>query len=239
MWGTRPSGRDRNYVVIKHGLRGINSQIHNVKFREGYAVVDKNSKTYFQLKKFPNLRNAKEFPLTYLRSLPFITRSRDIEMVYGKDVFLSYLEAVSKDKTDKEAKDKLDREQREASEQAKREQDLSKKQEIEQKIAQLEQTLETTKEEISDIEEVQEELQKLESEIPEVTKCAYRVEAGTLCKYDAAEESPSGYCNLHVLKDPKLKELGIEVAFVPKKQLKEYREQIINKLSKLKDESKF
>jgi hypothetical protein len=56
---------------------------------------------------------------------------------------------------------------------------------------------------------------------------------------NAAPESPSGYCNLHILKDPKLPELGIDVKFVPKKELKEYRDQVINKLAKMKSEGKF
>ncbi len=239
MWGVRSSGRDRNYVVMKHSLRGIDGQIHNIKFRDGFAVVDKNSKAYRQLKSFPNLRNAKEFPLTFLRSLPFITRTRDIEMVYGRDVYLSYLDAVDKEKADKEAQDKLQREQALAAEQAQRELDLSKKQQIEEKIAQLEETLETAKEEVAEITEVQEQIETLEAQIPEVTKCAYRVREGTLCKYDAAKESPSGHCNLHILKDPKLPELGIEVKFVPKGELKEYRDQVINKLARLKSEGKF
>jgi len=239
MWGIKASGRDRNYVVIKHGLRGINGQIHNVKFRDSYAVVDKDSKDYFRLRKFPNLSKAKEFPLTYLRSLPFIGRTKDIETVYGKDVYLSYLKAVEAEKEAKEAQDKLNREQTNAAEQAAREEELSKKQAIEAKISQLEETIESAQQEVTEIKEVKEEIQELQSELPDITKCSFRVQGGTLCKYDAAEESPSGHCNLHILKDPKLPELGIEVKFVPKKELKEYRDQVIGQLAKLKAEGKF
>jgi hypothetical protein len=231
MWGVRASGRDRNYVVIKHSLRGINGQIHNVKFRNSYAVVDKDSKTYRLLKKFPNLGNAKEFPLTHLRSLPFITRDRDIRLVYGEDVYISYLKAVEKSKVDKIEKDKLEREQAEAQEQMKREAELAQKEQIQAEIMELETNHPS--------EEVAQEVQALEAQIPEIAKCIHRVNEGTLCKYDAAPESPSGYCNLHILKDPKLPELGIDVKFVPKKELKEYRDQVINKLAKMKSEGKF
>lgn len=95
VWTTKALDRPREYIVIKHTLPGINYSINGVKFRSGYAVVEKASKVYLQLKKIPVLTNAKEFPLTTLRKLPFITRTADIMLIFGRDVYNEYLKAIA------------------------------------------------------------------------------------------------------------------------------------------------
>ena len=86
VWTTRTTNRSGEYIVIKHQLRGINYRVKGVRFRDGYAVVEKGSKTHAELKKIPLLQNAEEFELLHLRKLRFITRTADVKAVYGTDV---------------------------------------------------------------------------------------------------------------------------------------------------------
>lgn len=186
-WVTKSSGRDRKYVVIKHTLRGVNYTVNGVRFRDSYAIVEKDSKTYRNLKQIPVLRNVEEFPLTFLRKLNFITRPADVKSIYGADVYVQYV---------KELEEELDKEK------------------VEEKIQQ----------EIKHVEEL-----KL---------CSYKTKFSggqDLCKEPALDVSPSGYCSRHILQEPKLPELGIEVPrFIAKKDKTMYRERVIKELTKLK-----
>ena len=94
VWSTRQLDRDRDYVVILHKLRDTEGMIEGVRFRAGYGVVDKQSKTYSRLKKLPFLKDGLEFPLEHLKNLKFIIRDRDVETVYGKDVYVHYVRAL-------------------------------------------------------------------------------------------------------------------------------------------------
>jgi len=95
VWSTKALADHQNYIVLKHTVPGVNHTINGVKFRSGYAVVSKPSKTYSNLKKLPVLKNAREFPLTYLQKLPFITRPVDVKIVYGIDVYYNYQKAIT------------------------------------------------------------------------------------------------------------------------------------------------
>jgi hypothetical protein len=93
VWSARSLNRNVDYIVVKHPLRGINTTINGVKFRESYAVVEKNSKTYHHLKRMPQLRAAKEFPLVFLDELPFIITPLEVKTVYGADVYQHFVKA--------------------------------------------------------------------------------------------------------------------------------------------------
>ena len=108
MWTTKDTGRDCNYVVIKHSLPNINQIVMGVKFRQSFGVVEKDSKIYKQLKKFPFLKNAPEFPITFLKKLPFISRAADIQTVYGIDVYNKYIKAIALE-TAKQLKEEADK----------------------------------------------------------------------------------------------------------------------------------
>lgn len=208
-WDTRSSGRRRDYVVLKHNLKGINTTIQGVRFRNGFAVLEKGSKAYLRLKSLPNLKRAKEYPLTYLRLLPFITRTQDIQTVYGRDVYYNYIWAMEEEQKAKQEEEQRAKQEAEQAEQEKREQELKQAEEAEKS---------------GDVEQK-----------PEITKCTHRTNKGKLCKNDAVEGSPSNYCEIHLLKDPKLKELGIEVpSYMTKKEKKKFKNTVINKLNKRK-----
>jgi hypothetical protein len=189
VWTTTSTGRDRDYIVLKHTLRGVNYVINGVKFRNSYAVVEKNSKTYRDLKRIPVLKAAAEHPLTFLRKLPFITRPLDVKIVYGAEVFAQYLKDLDKE-LNKEAVEKK----------------------VEQEIKHV----------------VEEKL------------CSYKTVKNELCKEKCLEQSPSGYCMRHILEEPRLLELGIEVPkFIPKKEKWEMKQKVAEDLASLKKEGKF
>lgn len=191
VWTTKSKDRDCNYVLIKHFLPGINYKVNGVKFRGGFAVVEKGSKLYYSLKKLPQLKNAPEYDLLYLGKLPFITRTSDIKTVYGEDVYQKYLTMLEYSKTEEYKK-------------------------IQEKIE--EQKKEEEKEHLSE----------------ESVKCHYRLSNGNLCKNEVDELSPSKYCTVHLLEDPKLSDFGIMIPLaVPKHRRKDLKKKVRNKLKKL------
>ena len=62
-----------------------------VRFRNGWAVVERGSKIYHRLRMLPMLKSPKEQPLSFLKQLPFITRSMDVKLIYGADVYAKYV----------------------------------------------------------------------------------------------------------------------------------------------------
>lgn len=96
VWSTKSSGRAREFIVLQHKLKGVNYIINGIKFRDGYAVVEKNSKSYKMLMQIPVLKGAREFPLSFLKKLPFITRTSDIRTVYGAEVYEHFLKEFEK-----------------------------------------------------------------------------------------------------------------------------------------------
>lgn len=89
--------RPGDYVVIKHALKDTNGNIAGVRFRAGYAVVERGSKAYKAVKSLPFIKNEPDLPLIHLRSLPFITRTMDIKLIYGPNVYSRYLEELHKE----------------------------------------------------------------------------------------------------------------------------------------------
>lgn len=189
IWTTKSSGRARTYIIIQHKIKGVNYNINGVKFRGGYAVIEKDSKTHAMLKKIPLLKGAKELPLSFLKELPFVTRTVDIRTIFGVEVYEHFL----KEYTKKVEQDKVQ-------------------------------------------EKVENEVIHVES-----NKCAFRTQiTEELCKFDAHEVSPSKFCHKHILDDPKLLELGIEVPkFMTKKERSAMKEKVIAKLGTAKKDGKF
>lgn len=104
-WLNKSTGIERDYIVLKHTVPGVNYIIHGIKFRDSYAVVERDSKVHKQLKLMPMLKQAKELPLIYLRKLSFITKAMDVLTVFGKDVYSHYLvvldETIAQEKQDR------------------------------------------------------------------------------------------------------------------------------------------
>lgn len=119
VWSTRSlSIKDRNYVVIRHRLKGVNTAVNGIKFRNGYAVVEKDSKSYYTLRKMSMLHTVEEYPLTHLRKLTsFITRTQDVQQIYGSDVYRRFLEeeererVLLKEKTDRNSSEQKEKQE--------------------------------------------------------------------------------------------------------------------------------
>lgn len=94
VWTTKASGRDRHFIVLQHKIKGVNYVVNGVKFRDSYAVLEKDSKIYRNLMQVPVLKGSREFPLIFLRQLPFITRSLDVKNVFGQEVYTQYLKEL-------------------------------------------------------------------------------------------------------------------------------------------------
>jgi hypothetical protein len=75
----------------------VNYVVNGIRFRDSYAVVEKDSKTYRTLMQIPVLKGAMEYPLIFLRKLRFVTRPLDIKMIYGADVYSQYIRELEKD----------------------------------------------------------------------------------------------------------------------------------------------
>ena len=181
---TKSSNVERNYVVIRHGIPNLNSMIMGVKFRNGWAVVEKGSKIYHQLSKLPMLKIRNEQPLSFLKQLPFITRALDVKLIYGADVYAKYIT-------------------------------LDQKIQIETEIA----------------EKAEAETVHLESEI----KCKFRLDTGSLCRHDILSPEVTSYCATHILKDPRLREMGFKIPLAStSKEKKKLRKTAFNKLKDYK-----
>jgi hypothetical protein len=228
VWSTRAFEKARNYIVIQHTLRGVNYVVNGIRFRDSYAVVEKNSKTYNNLKRIPVLRAAKEYPLTYLAKLSFITRHQDIKMVYGQDVYVSFLREFEKEHAEQTALVELQKLEEADKALAKREEELRLKAELSQKAQAAIETGDVAAAEA------------IKAQMPEIVKCSHRNDKGELCGKDAYEFSPSGYCGTHLLEDPRLPEFGLEKpGFMTKDETKAFREKSKEVLKKAKKQNKF
>lgn len=228
VWTTRALEKERHYIVFQHTLKGVNHEVQGVKFRNGYAVVEKDSKTYFALKKIPVLKSAREYPLVHLRKLNFITRAQDIRQVYGQDVYVKFL---SEEKKMREAEELVQKLQKEADALAYQE---AREKEVAEKLAaeKLVQDLQS--------QGLVEEAKAIEEVIPQLVKCSHRTQEDKLCDENALEYSPSGYCGHHLFEDSKLSEYGLEKPnFMTKEESKKFREKVKTTLKKAKKDGKF
>jgi len=82
---------NEEYVVLRHSINRFDGHVNGIRFREGYCVVVKGSRPYNTLKKLPLIKSSEEYPLIHLRSLKCIMRDKDLETIFGKDVYLQYM----------------------------------------------------------------------------------------------------------------------------------------------------
>jgi hypothetical protein len=171
------------YVVIQHALRDMNGNLVGVRFRGGYGVVQKGSKTYLKLKQLPLIKGQPEFPITHLRKLDFIINEKQVNYIYGPAIYRAYVAALAPL--------------------------LEEEAEVRLEVA-------------------------VEQHSTILHKCTYVTPTtGKLCQHESYEISPSGFCKLHLLEDPKLEQMGI---IIPKRmtrdQRREFKEKVEYKLQK-------
>jgi len=88
-WNARKQ-EDEKYVVVRHKLHAFNGHVNGIRFRDGFGVLIKDSKEYNIIKKLPLINSSEEYALEHLLTLKCITRDRDVETIFGKDVFEHY-----------------------------------------------------------------------------------------------------------------------------------------------------
>jgi len=184
---------DKDYILVKHPLNiGGNYFLMGVKFVNGIAVVERGSKVHKNLLRSPLLKNRKEFGLEWLVKFGF--RTKDVQMVFGKDIYYSYLKAIEKEKTKQAEIDSIVKEAMEA---------------IPTQLEEL--TLEEVSSEPNPIEDVIEEaptmsLDDIIAAHKVLHQCILVKEDETVCDKPVSKGSPSGlYCFAHMRKDPEYK----------------------------------
>ena len=93
MYYTARKGKSKkNFVVIKAPIRDMgNCWKFGVKFCQGYGIVEKDSKIYYAVTRSLLFKGFKELPLAFLLK---VFKSKDIELIFGRDIYLHYLDAV-------------------------------------------------------------------------------------------------------------------------------------------------
>ncbi len=84
---------EREYIVVKHQLKGIDTEILGVRYRQGYGVVAKDSKEYYNLKQIKLCVTA-EYPITFLKTLACITGDTQVRTIWGNNIYTAYKKAL-------------------------------------------------------------------------------------------------------------------------------------------------
>lgn len=85
------------YIVVKHSLKGIHTEVLGIRYCDGYGVVAKGSKIHNQLKKI-RLAVAEEYPITFLQNVPSVVNDKQVYILWGKSVYDYYLQEKYKAK---------------------------------------------------------------------------------------------------------------------------------------------
>lgn len=185
----------RDYIVIRHPLRQVgNVWVSGVKFVNGCGVVEKNSKIHRQVRANHMLKKSLELSLDKLADYGF--KTKDISLIFGKDVYYSYLKTVglNPDLTPIESEESPVEE-------------LQANDQVEPEI----ETVQETVLETAPVEDKEEELPQLSTADiieahKELDKCIFVKIDGNVCEGKVSSGSPSGhYCFGHIKKDPELK----------------------------------
>lgn len=90
----KPVRLGKKFIVIQHPLRDFGaSNVMNVRFRHGYAVVEEGSKAHRMLVRSPLMKGCRELPLDFLQKVRFFN-TKTINRLFGKEVYHAYLDAI-------------------------------------------------------------------------------------------------------------------------------------------------
>lgn len=196
----------KEYIVIRHPLRQVgNVWISGVKFVNGCGVVEKSSKIYRQLITNPLFKKRKELGLERLVDYGF--KTKDISLIFGKDIYYSYLKAVGLN-SDLTPIKSIESPEEELQASNQEEFDSDKEQETNEGIAVSREDINTLESIVKDKEEELPDLgiQEIIEAHKELDKCIFIKADGNICEGKVSKGSPSGnYCFGHIKKDPKLK----------------------------------
>jgi len=89
----------REYIVVKHHLPGITTEVLGIRYVDGYGVVARGSKEHLRLKQV-RMAIVDEFPITFLTKVKSVINKPQIKAIWGSDVYRCFLQHEAK----KEAK---------------------------------------------------------------------------------------------------------------------------------------
>lgn len=78
------------FILVKHSIRGFEGSILGVRYRDGYGVVLKNSKEYYQIQTMRPKPISDEFPLDYIQNLAFIVNEKQVKYIWGDHIYKKY-----------------------------------------------------------------------------------------------------------------------------------------------------
>lgn len=90
---------NREYIVVKHQLTGITTDILGIRYMDGFGVVAKDSKEHKRLKQI-RMAVVDEYPITFLTKVKSVINKVQIKVIWGSDVYRCFL----KHETKKESK---------------------------------------------------------------------------------------------------------------------------------------
>lgn len=85
----------REYIVVKHQLAGINTEILGIRYVDGFGVVAKGSKEHLRLKQV-RLAIVDEYPITFLTKVKSVINLVQIKVLWGSDVYRCFLQHNAK-----------------------------------------------------------------------------------------------------------------------------------------------
>lgn len=180
------------YVLLRHPLKVTgNVWIMGVKFCNGYGIVEKDSKVHKNIARSPIFKKHKSFGLEFLSKAGF--RVKDVLVIWGKDIYYNYLDAVglNADLTPKIGKI------------TKEESNILK--EVAEVIEDV--VIETSDTEDSGVNEEEVPAMSLEDTIAahkEIGLCIYLKADNTVCSNKVTKQSKTGnYCFGHIKKENK------------------------------------
>lgn len=81
----------REYIVVKHQLNGINTEILGIRYVDGFGVVARGSKEHNRLKQV-RMAITDEYPITYLTKIKSVINKAQIKVLWGSDVYRCFLQ---------------------------------------------------------------------------------------------------------------------------------------------------
>lgn len=85
----------REYIVVKHQLPGINTEVLGIRYVDGFGVVAKGSKEHSRLKQV-RMAVIDEFPITFLSKIKSVINKAQIKVLWGADVYRCFLQHEAK-----------------------------------------------------------------------------------------------------------------------------------------------
>lgn len=86
-------GSNREYIVVKHALPGLTTEILGIRYMDGFGVVAKDSKEHLRLKQV-RMAVTSELPITYLKHVKSVINNSQVKAIWGADVYRYYLEQM-------------------------------------------------------------------------------------------------------------------------------------------------